>query len=136
MGRPHHRPSRACVALLLAGAMTACDSLQAPDPEPGALRGELVSPEGNEAGLVAELVGPEIRNIEMVTGPVFTHAEGDTTRVVLIRNVPGVVQFRVEVPNVHDPPGVHLLEVTDAGNRPISSFSDFRIEFAPVDRNR
>lgn len=126
-------PARASMVLLaVAMALTGCDSPSEAAPTPGEVEGVLESPDGNEGGMVAELVGPDIEEVRVFTGNAFTHQEGDTTRLVIIRPTGGTIRFRAEVPNVHEPPEARLLEVTDQANEAPPSLSDYRIEFAPV----
>lgn len=113
-------------ALLIAGG--ACADA-GPDVEPGVLSASLVSPNGSEGAALINLVGSGIGNVEASTGRVFQFARGDTTRALFILDAPGVVAFRVPVPNIHEPPLATVTQVADGENGLRPDASAYRVRF-------
>lgn len=121
------RWTRACVAALLIAAGACADA--GPDPEAGVLSASLVSPNGSEGAVLINLVGSGIGTIEASAGRVFQFAQGDTTRALFILDSPGVVAFRVAVPNIHEPPLATVTQVSDGDNGLRPDASAYRVRF-------
>ena len=128
--RPSHRIP---TTLLAAGVLlAACDSSPAGPRGPGALQATLVSPNGIEGAAVLELTGPGLGQVTVEEGLVFSQANGDITRVVVVLDDAGPVQFKLRVEDVSALPAVTLIEVADGDNQLRNSLSGYRVEFVPI----
>ena len=125
----NHAP-RAVIAALLV-ALGGCGRDAGPDLQPGVLTAALVSPNGPEGAALISLVGSGIGTVDAPAGRVFQFSQGDTTRVLLILDVPGDVIFRVSVPNLRDPPAATVTQVADGENRLRQDVSTYRVRFQP-----
>jgi hypothetical protein len=117
---------------LLGGVLTACGSDQPVPLGPGALEATLVSPNGPEGAVVLELAGPGLGEVTVAEGEVFGQADGTSTRLVIVRDMPGQIQFRVQVNERSEPPVATVVEVADGTNELRSSISGYQVEFTPV----
>jgi len=117
---------------LIGAALSACGSDEPVPLGPGTLQATLVSPNGPEGAVVLELVAPGLGEVTVAEGDVFGQAEGNTTRLVIVRDIPGQIQFRVQVLERSEPPTTTVVEVADGTNELRSSISGYQIEFTPV----
>jgi len=122
---------RRCVGMLVVVvatvALPACD-LGGPSGT-GVIRVTLVSPYGADGAAVLELTGaagPSVVTSEV--GDTFYEHDGTTTRVVVILDEPGQIQFTLRVQDVAARPAVTLVQVADAGNRVRTTLDDYRID--------
>jgi len=76
------------------------------------LRVVLDSPNGPEGAAVIELVGPGLGEVTAPAGIMFSHVAGDTTRVVILLDQAGTIEFTVQVSG-RTYPGVAVLQVAD-----------------------
>jgi hypothetical protein len=77
---------------------------------------ELESPNGVEGAAVIELVGPGLGTVTAAAGQAFTHVSGDTTRVVVLLDAPGRVEFTVHLSGLTYP-GAAVLQVADSADQ-------------------
>jgi hypothetical protein len=117
---------------LLGAVLTACGPDQLVPLGPGALQAALVSPNGPEGAVVLELAGPGLGEVTVAEGEVFAQADGNTTRLVIIRDIPGQIQFRVQVNERSAPPNATVVEVADGTNELRSSIAGYQVEFTPA----
>jgi len=73
---------------------------------------QLESPNGRDAAAVIELVGPGLSDVVATNGQVFTHVSGDTTRVVILLDEPGPIEFTVRMAGLTFP-GTAVVQVAD-----------------------
>jgi len=118
--------------VLLGAVFTACGPDQLVPLGPGALEATLVSPNGPEGAVVLELAGPGLGAVTVAEGEVFGQADGNTTRLVVIRDIPGQIRFRIQVLERSEPPAATVLEVADGANELRASISGYQVEFTPV----
>ena len=132
IARSLDRTTRIISTALLGAALTACGSDQPVPLGPGALEATLVSPNGPEGAAVLELAGPGLGEVTVAEGEVFEQADGNTTRLVIVRDIPGQIRFRVQVIERSEPPTATVVEVADGTNELRSSISGYQVEFTPV----
>jgi hypothetical protein len=76
---------------------------------------QLESPNGNEGAAVIEVVGPGLGEVAAVAGQSFTHVSGDTTRVVILLDSAGTIEFTVRLTGLTYP-GAAVLQVADSAD--------------------
>lgn len=117
------------LAPLLLG-MAACDLGGGTDTPPGgAYRAVLESPGGGEGAAAIELTGDGIESVRGDAG-VHSQAAGATTRVVVLREPAGTIEFTVTMARGHAPPAARVVEVVDADDRPRASLAGYRVTFS------
>jgi hypothetical protein len=122
-----------CVATaVLVTLVASCDSGPPVPMGPGQLDGLLFSPNGAEGAAVLQLTGADIGAIELEGGSVFRETDGFTTRIVVILDEPGDIQFRVYVAERSEPPEAAVVEVADGDNQLRTQLGGYRIELTPV----
>lgn len=113
-----HRSSR--LALLLIGvlSLSSCggDGGSGSRGGPGVVTANLVSPNGAEGAALFSIVGTGV-GVSPLGGELHSSQSGDTTRVLIIRTVPGPIQFLISVPDTTRVPSVQLIEVADGENQ-------------------
>ena len=116
--------------LTLIGALlaSACDD---PDAVPGSLTATLVSPNGPEGAAWVTLSGPGIGAVTSLDARTFSHAEGETVHVVVVRDQPGDLRFVVQVANTTQAPTVVVREVAGGDNRLRADVSAYRLALQP-----
>ena len=125
---PRSLRAAALVALsLLAGA---CDS----GPSgPGELTGTVQTPGPTLGGAVVEVVGKGITGFSGAGSTRVFHAatgEADTYRLILIREAPGELQFRVSVEDLGGKrPVGSVVDVVTGDNLPIPATPEYRVGF-------
>ena len=115
--------------LLAALALAACDRGGTDAPPGGEYRAVLQSPNGNEGAVALELTGAGIESIAADAGTLHTQPAGATTRVVLIRDPAGPIEFRVTMAPGQGPPAVRVVEVVDGSDLPRASLAGYRVTF-------
>lgn len=131
---PSPRRLVALLALTLALALTtaACGDDGGPSG-PGELSAVVVSPNGPEGAAVVRVSGKAVVGAQAFEGEgqVFS-AQPDslTTGVVVVRNAPGTLRFRLQVRDRGaPPPAAILLQVSDPDNRLRPSLAGYKVQF-------
>ena len=121
-------PAPLLCVFLTAVLLSACKD-SGTDPKGG---GEFVvtlaSPNPAESAAVIELSGSGITDVTARGGQVFTEQAGNTTRVVVILDTPGRIQFGVSVAPGNQIPTGTLVEVADSNNQLRASLSGYSIQ--------
>lgn len=117
----------AAVCWILLSLLTACDDEVQPDPEPGAIDVVVASPAGAEGAALIE-VDAAISGATAPGGEAFARPAGASTRVAVVRTVAGELRVRFEVPDVHRPPTMRLLQVAGPDDRLRADLSGYRLE--------
>lgn len=125
-------PFLSAMGIIAAAFALSCDSSAVEPLGPGQVRGLLVSPNGPEAAVVLLLAGEGLGTIESDSGYVFVEEDGSTARIVIVRDEPGTIAFRVAVPERTEPPDVTVLEVADGSNELRRNPTQYRVDFSPV----
>jgi hypothetical protein len=99
------------LGLIFALTGTACNDGPA-EPESGFVSVTLQSPNGPEGGVVFLVKGDAPSRIVSPGGPLFTRQVADGTSVAVIRDPAGVLGFRMEIPDLGNPPDVEVVEVS------------------------
>jgi len=120
-------------AFLVLGA---CDDPGSPEPRgPGSIQVDLVSPNGAEGSAVFELqIGSSVGAVSSFAGDVYyEHNRGlETSRVIVVMDVPGQVSFKVSTQDVGEVPSVTLLQVADGEDRLRASLSGYDVQVTPL----
>jgi hypothetical protein len=130
MVKPHSRTS---IGLLVAMAATivlaSCDlGLWGPSG-PGEIQVALFSPHGPEGAAVLELTGGVgLGEVTTALGEAFYEHDDGTTRVVIILDEPGPIEFTVRSDDVGARPSVTLVQVADAANYLRTDLSGYWVE--------
>lgn len=114
------------VIFLAAALVAACDD-EMPGPEPGWMTVVIESPHEAEGGVVLLFDQPIGRTSQ---GPVriFRRDVEGGVRVAALREIPGGLDFRVEVEDVHQPPAVELLQVAGPDNELRADLDAYTVE--------
>jgi len=135
---PSQHSLRAFLLILpLALAAMGCNDLGPSGPGgPGSINVTLSSPNGAEGSAVFEMAGgtgPGV--VTSFGGEVYHYFNYGTgvTRVVVIMDVPGNVQFKVGTSDVGDLPVVTVLQVADGDDQLRASLSGYEVEVIPVE---
>lgn len=127
-----HRAARLPICLLvLAILLTACGD-DTPAPEPGQVVVSLVSPSGPEGGAVFDVSGESITSAESGASTVFVRQVEGRTRIILVREPAGALEFVLDVENIHQPPTVEMVEVAGPDDELRSSLSGYRVDVEAV----
>jgi hypothetical protein len=110
-------------------ALAACEPGTGSDPG-GEYRAVLESPNGAEGAAAIELTGLGIESVTADAGRLFTQAQGNITRVVLVQEPAGDIEFRVTMAPGREPPEARVVEVADGSDRPRASLSGYRVTFS------
>ena len=120
----------AAIGVLLA---TGCEDSPTGLSGPGLLHVTLVSPNSDDGAVVLELSGGSTyRSFVMDFGEVFAEQDGNTTRVVAVKNDPGTIVFRMRAEDVGDLPTVTVVQVAAGNNDLRASVSGYSVEFLQV----
>ncbi len=122
-------------ALLLAATATGCDFLGLSGPSgPGELHANILSPDGAVDGAaVLELTGPTgFGSLTTDRGDVFFERDGNTTRVVVVLDDPGLITFTMRVEDVSELPEVTVVQVADGNNELRSSVAGYDYEWVQL----
>jgi hypothetical protein len=109
--------------------LAACEPGTGSDPG-GEYRAVLESPNGAEGAAAIELTGPGIESVTAEAGRLFTQAADGTTRVVLVREPAGPIEFQVTMARGQQPPAARVVEVADGSDRPRASLDGYRVTFS------
>lgn len=112
-------------------ALAACDGGGGTTEPPagGEYRAVLVSPHGDEGAAAIELTGPGIQSVTAPAGTLWTQADGNTMRVVLVRDPAGPVELRVTTAPGQTPPAARVVEVVDRFDQPRESLAGYSVTF-------
>jgi hypothetical protein len=123
------------LAILLV-TLPGCNDLGPSGPEGrGSINVDLMSPNGAEGAAVFELTGGTgLGVVSSFGGEVYYEHNYGTgiTRVVVVMDVPGNVQFKVRTSNVGDLPSATVLQVADGNDQLRSSLDGYEVEVIPV----
>ena len=117
-----------CIAALL--YPLGCGDV-APVSAPGPLTATVESPNGAEGAVLLHLVGGGISFLEPLTGDLYTSVLGDTTKVLVLLDIPGEIAFRLNVTDTTQPPVTTVLQVSDGQNEVRASLAEYRVRFTP-----
>jgi hypothetical protein len=114
---------------LLLLAATSCGG-DATEPKENVVNARIVSPYSDDGAVFLELTG----TVESVVAPegttAYTHPiGGSATRVLLIRDTPGPIEFTIRLPRGAAPPGVKVLEVSDGQDQPRADISAYSVQY-------
>ena len=106
-----------------------CDSTGPGGPKgPGQITVTLSSPNGSEASAVFEITGgTDLGFVSAEGGETFHQHSLGSSRVVVILDEPGVIEFRVGTEDVGDLPAVQVIQVADGQNQLRSSVLGYEI---------
>jgi hypothetical protein len=116
-----------CVMLTVV-LLSACKDAGTDPKGGGEFVATLVSPNPAESAAVIELSGSGIAEVSARGGQVFTEQAGSTTRVVVILDTPGRIQFGVRVAPGNNVPAGTVLEVADSNDQLRTSLSGYSVE--------
>lgn len=120
---------RLAVPVLLL-ALAACDGgTGSPEPAGGSYDAVLQSPNGAEAAAHLELTGAGIEEVRSGSAYLASNAVSGGRRVVIVRNQPGTIEFRVRMAQGQRPPDVRVVEVAAPDDQPRASVSGYRVNF-------
>lgn len=124
-------PLRLILPALL--ALAACDGgTDTPGPAGGDYDAVLRSPNGAEAAAQLELSGPGIEDVQSSTAFLASSPVSGGRRVVIVRQQPGTLEFRVRMAEGQEPPDVRVLEVAAPDDALRASLSGYRVAFTRV----
>lgn len=120
-------PKRTVPALLVLLA-AACGDASAPETG-GRYLATLASPNGQlDAAAVIELTGNGIDTVTAAdAAQVFVQRSGSTMRVVVVKDVPGSIQFAVQLAKGSRIPEATVVEVADGGDQVRTSLTGYRV---------
>lgn len=121
--------------LALAAALLAIgcfDTTDPPDPVPGPLTYQLVSPHPYEGAVLFSVPAGEVREVVPVDrfAEVLLHEENGTLFVVVSHRWGGPLDFRVEAADTRIPPQPVLLQVVGPDNHR-RALTDYALEVVP-----
>lgn len=99
---------------------------------PGQLHITLESSNTDDAAAVLELSGSGLGNVEVLGGEAFLQQEGNTTRVVIVLDDAGKIDFSIDVDDMSQRPTVRILQVADGDNRLRGSVADYETAIQPL----
>jgi hypothetical protein len=116
-------------ALLALGACGDDGGTTPPPPPGGTFDAVVVSPNGEEASAVIEITGTGIEQVIRATGFLAASPVNGGQRLVIVREVPGALEFAVKVAAGNEPPTAHVIEVAGADDLPRASTSGYSVTF-------
>jgi hypothetical protein len=119
---------RLTLSLVTAALVAACDTGPATPAGSGPLTISVESPRGAEAAAVVRLVGPGLGSAAPIDSEVYSDRRGDTLRVIVLREEPGLLRFTVEVQDTTRKPLAELVEVAGADNLLQGAVQDYAVE--------
>jgi hypothetical protein len=123
--------------LLISSPVLACSDLGPGEAKgPGAIHVDLVSPNGAEGSAVFQMAGGMgLGEVTSFGGEVFyNHDYGsETSRVVVILDTPGQIQFKIRTADVRELPEITLIQVADGSDDLRISLDGYRIERVQVE---
>jgi hypothetical protein len=94
----------------------------------------LLSPHGPEGAAVLELTGGVgLGVVTTALGDVFYEHDDTTTRVVIILDEPGQIEFTVRSEDVGARPSVTVVQVADGANQLRTALSSYLVEFDRIE---
>jgi hypothetical protein len=91
----------------------------------------LVAPAGaSDGAAVIELTGAGIASVAVIDGQLFTDRNGNTVRVVVVKDEPGTIRFRMTMESGSRLPQATVVEVSDAGDALRASLAGYDIGFS------
>jgi len=78
--------------------------------------------------MIAQLVGAGIVEVSGLDGRLFEYRDGDTVRVMVVREDAGLLRFTVQLDDTLDLPRVDLVEVADSDNVLRADLASYRVE--------
>lgn len=124
---PHRGPAL-ILSLLL--ALSGCDAgSTAAEHSGGEYIAALESPHGPEGAALLEVAGDGVESFTATSLSLFTQPVSGGTRVLLVREPAGRLEFRVRLAPGRPPPGVRVLEVVDGGDQPRPSVAGYEVTF-------
>lgn len=138
----HPRPCRTMQTLrrwavpALALALAGCDGGGTGDsPDGGEYVAALESPNGPEGAAVLELSGSGVESITATSLSLFRQPTSEGTRLMLVREPAGRLEFRVRMAAGSRPPAVRVVEVVDGDDRQRAPLDGYQVTFTPVRGN-
>ena len=119
---------RLALLVLLAAPFAACDTGSGTPQGAGPLTVTVESPRGAEAAAAVRLVGPGLGALQPIDSEVYGDRRGDTLRVVILRQEPGLLRFLVEVQDTTRKPLAELLEVAGGDNLLQGALQEYAVE--------
>lgn len=92
----------------------------------------LESPHGPDGAAVLELSGSGVESIRATSLSLFRQPVSGGTRLVLVREPAGRLEFRVRMADGSRPPAVRVVEVVDGEDRQRASLEGYEVRFTPV----
>lgn len=124
------RPPLFVIPLLL--ALSACDGGEGTGAalEGGEFIATLRSPHGAEGAAILEITGTGVEEISASAATLFRQPVSGGTRVVLVREPAGAIEFRVRVAPGNDVPDVRVIQVVDGDDALRPSTDGYTVSFA------
>jgi hypothetical protein len=111
-------------------ALSACDGGGTEPPPPGGdYNAVLQGPTAMESAALLELTGTGIEDVQSSTALLATSPVSGGRRVVLVKEVPGTIEFRVRVAPGNEPPTARIVELADADDRLRASLTGYQVTF-------
>jgi hypothetical protein len=107
--------------------LTGCDDEVQPIAEPGTIEVVVASPAGAEGAALIE-VGAAVSGATSPGGQAFVRPVGASTRVAIVRTAGGELRVLFDVPDVHRPPEMRLLQVAGPDDQLRADLSGYRLE--------
>lgn len=117
------------VALL---ASAACDGGTGASPGGGEYIAVLASPHGPDGAALLEIGTEGVVEVTASSSALFQEPVSGGKRLVLVRQAPGRIEFRVQVARGYEPPAVRVLQVVDGDNRQRPSVAEYRVTYTPT----
>jgi hypothetical protein len=115
--------------------MVGCDFLGLSGPSgPGEIHANIMSPDGAVDGAaVLEITGPTgLGAITSDFGEVYFQRDGNTTRVIIILDDPGLLTFQMRVEDVAELPEVTVVQIADGNNVLRTTATEYEIEWVQL----
>ena len=124
------RSLRVLALLLLAPALAACDGGgTGAETAGGEYIAALESPHGPEGAALLEVMGTGVESIRGTSLSLFRQPISGGTRVMLVREPAGRLEFRVRLTAGSPLPTVRVLEVVDGADQPRPSVEGYEVTF-------
>lgn len=110
----------------------ACDFLGPDDPSgPGTFVGTVYSPNGAEGSAILELTGGVgLGTVSPVGGEVLYEHLAQSTRIVVVLDDPGEIQFQLQTDDISVLPTVTVIQVADGANEVRPSVAEYSVSFS------
>ncbi len=119
----------ACLAIL---GVACSDETTPPAAVPGSLAVSVGSPNGAEGAAVLETPDAGIVDVAGEGVQVFHWRAGGISRIVVLLDQPGTINFRLSIEDLGRPPRLRLVEVADADNRLRPNLASYAVNAQPV----